>query len=339
MFHSTRLKLTAWYLLIIMTISVTFSVIIYRDLANEINRFEQQQRYRIERRLIQNLPGPPPVPLPTANPELLSETRHRFLLVLALINAGILILSGGLGYVLSGLTLRPIQDMLDEQNRFISDASHELKTPLTSLKIAFEVYLRGKNPTPQEAKTLVTESIDEVNKLQSLSESLLQLAQYEKPQEQTLFEKVSLSEVVTQAVKKIKPIADRKKIGITSKVQEIIVKGNKNSLINCLVILLDNAVKYSGNGTKVSVTVEKTDGTATISVIDHGIGIAADDLPHIFDRFYRADSARIKTTVGGYGLGLPIAEKIVHTHNGTIQVKSKVNTGSIFTVRLSISFS
>ena len=109
--------------------------------------------------------------------------------MLIIVNSGILILSGGMGYVLSGLTLKPIKDMMDEQNRFISDASHELKTPLTSLKIAFEVYLRGKNPTPQETKTLITESIDEVNKLQSLSESLLQLAQYEKPQEKMVFKK------------------------------------------------------------------------------------------------------------------------------------------------------
>jgi two-component system, OmpR family, sensor histidine kinase CiaH len=339
MFHSARLKLTAWYLLIIMTISVMFSIIIYHDLSQEINRFEQIQRNRIERRLLENFPAPPPMPLPTANPELLIETNHRILLMLTLVNTGIFILSGGLGYFLSGLTLKPIKDMMEEQNRFISDASHELRTPLTSLKIAFEVYLRGKKPTPQEAKTLITESIDEVNKLQSLSESLLLLAQYEKPREQMVFEKVSLSHVVTLAVKKIKPIADHKKIGIISKTQDITVKGNTYSLIDCLVILLDNAIKYSKEGSNVSVTVGKTDSNASISVTDHGIGIATNDIPHIFDRFYRADSARIKASTGGYGLGLPIAQKIVDTHKGTIQVKSKVNVGSTFTIRLPVSFS
>jgi two-component system, OmpR family, sensor histidine kinase CiaH len=338
MFHSARLKLTAWYLLIIMTISVMFSIIIYRDLSNEINRFEQLQRYRIERRLMEQLPPGPPA-LPTASPELLDETRRRILFMLLIVNSGILVLSGGLGYALSGITLKPIKEMVDEQNRFISDASHELRTPLTSLKSAFEVYLRSKNSTPNEVKTLVTESIDEVNKLQSLSESLLQLAQYENPQQQIVFEKVSLSKVVTQAIKKIQPIADMKSISITSKIRDITVMGNSYSLIDCVIILLDNAVKYSTKGKNVSVTAGKTDGTAYISVSDHGLGISADDLPYIFDRFYRADSARLKTTTGGYGLGLPIAKKIVDTHKGTIQVKSKPNFGSTFTIRLPISFS
>ena len=340
MFHSARLKLTAWYLLIIMAISVMFSIIIYRDLSQEINRFEQIQRFRIERRLLENFPAPPPSPLPTANPELLNETRHRIFLMLIVVNGIIFFVSGGLGYILSGQTLRPIKNMMDEQNRFISYASHELRTPLTSLKIAFEVYLRGKNPTPQEAKTLVTESIDEVNKLQSLSESLLQLAQYEKPLEQKVFEKTSLTQVVTQAIKKIKPIADSKKINVTSKIQEVTVKGNKDSLIDCLVVLLDNAVKYSNKGAGgISVIVRKSDDEANISVTDHGIGISNQDLPHVFDRFYRADSARLKSTAGGYGLGLPIAKKIIDTHRGTIQVKSKINAGSTFTIRLPVSFS
>jgi signal transduction histidine kinase len=96
--------------------------------------------------------------------------------VLIALNLGILIISGGLGYVLADRTLKPIKEMMEEQNRFIGNASHELRTPLTSLKSAFEVYLRDNQPSLPEAKKLVKESIDEVNKLQSLSESLLKLA-------------------------------------------------------------------------------------------------------------------------------------------------------------------
>lgn len=339
MFHSARLKLTAWYLLIIMTISIMFSVIIYRDLSSEINRFEQLQRFRIERRLMETFPSPPPMPLPTANPELLGETRRRILLMLIIVNSGILVLSGGLGYVLSGLTLKPIKNMMDEQNRFISDASHELRTPLTSLKSAFEVFLRDKQPTTNDAKSLVKESIGDVNKLQSLTESLLELAQYEKPQEQITFKKISLPDVANQAIKKIKPIADQKHITITSKTKEISIKGNQYSLVDCIVILLDNAVKYSKEYTSITVVVGKTDGAAFLSVADHGAGIAQKDIPHIFDRFYRTDSARLKTTTGGYGLGLSIAKKIVDTHKGIIEAKSTLNRGSTFTVRLPVSFS
>ena len=338
MFHSARLTLTAWYLLIIMTISVMFSIIIYRDLSNEINRFEQLQRFRIERRLMETFPAPP-TPLPTANPELLGETRRRILLMLIIVNSGILVLSGGLGYILSGLTLKPIKDMMDEQNRFISDASHELRTPLTSLKSAFEVFLRDREPSVNEAKTLVQESIDEVNKLQSLSESLLQLAQYEKPQEQMIFEKVSLLAAVNQAIKKIKPVAELKHITITSKAREIFIKGNKFSLVDCIVILLDNAVKYSKERSSIIIATGKADGAAFVSVTDHGVGISQKDMPHIFDRFFRADGARLKTTAGGYGLGLSIAKKIIDTHRGTIEVKSSLHKGSTFIIKLPISFS
>src|SRR3989338_803664 len=148
-FHYARLKLTAWYLLIIMALSTLFSLVIYNALTAEVDRFERAQRFFIERRLQEgSLPLPPPTdgrrlfPFNNGepiNPELLAETKQRILLTLILANAGILIVSGGLGYFLAGRTLRPIKDMMDEQNRFITDASHELKTPLTSLRTELEV--------------------------------------------------------------------------------------------------------------------------------------------------------------------------------------------------------
>jgi two-component system, OmpR family, sensor histidine kinase CiaH len=336
MFHSARIKLTAWYLLIIMTISVMFSIIIYRDLSMEISRFERLQRFRIERRLLDQQFQLPFPPLPTANPELLNETRQRILFMLIIVNTGIVLLAGGLGYMLSGITLKPIKDMVDEQNRFISDASHELRTPLTSLKSAFEVFLRGKQQALTDAKTLARESIDEVNKLQTLSESLLALAQYGKPREQHMAEVVSLQEVVFLAVKKMRSLADLKHISFVLKTHEVFVKGDADSFTNCIVILLDNAIKYSKENSKIIITVGKTDGNASISVEDHGIGIDTKDLPFIFNRFYRADSARTKSQTGGYGLGLSIARKIIDIYNGTIGVKSKVHKGSVFIIRLPI---
>ena len=150
MFNSARLKLTAWYLLGIMCISILFSSIIYRGLMSEVNRFEQIQRFRFERRLEEGeiVPKtiifklPPPIP---GSQELIEETEKRILIMLITVNAGIFIISGLLGYVLAGRTLKPIKEMMDEQNRFISDASHEFRTPLTSLKSGFEVFLRNKH--------------------------------------------------------------------------------------------------------------------------------------------------------------------------------------------------
>lgn len=333
MFHSARITLTAWYLLIIMSVSITFSFVTYRVLVHEVERFDRARAFHIQHRL--QLEGVPPPPSFT-NPELVKEIEQRILTVLVLINSGILLLSGGLGYFLAGRTLAPIKEMMDEQNRFIEDVSHELKTPLTSLKSAFEVYLRNKHHTTQEANSIIRESIDEVNKLQSLAESMLELSHYEKQNHAMFFETVILAKIIDEAIRRIGPMAKRKKITIENNAKSLAVLGNATQLTDLFAILLDNAVKYSPSHSTVSVETAEQNKEVSISVIDHGIGIEEKDLPHIFDRFYRADTARSKTGGGGYGLGLSIAKKIIDAHSGSINVESKIHKGTTCTVRLSL---
>ena len=210
MFHSARIKLTAWYLLIIMLVSMSFSLVIYKVLVNEVDRFARTQTFRIERRFREGIYFPPEMHLrgtlpkaPIIDSELVDEIKGRLVFALLAINGGILIISGGLGFLLAGKTLRPIQDVVDEQNRFITDSSHELRTPLTSLKSAMEVNLRDKNLKLKDAKKLISENIEEVNKLQSLSDELLQLAQYQKPNNNTKFEKLEFVDVVRTSIKKV----------------------------------------------------------------------------------------------------------------------------------------
>jgi len=315
-----------------MLVSGAFSVVIYRAATFEVERFERIQRLRIEGRLRQ-LPGPLPVP---PNPELLEETRQRILFLLVAINAGILVLAGGLGYVLAGRTLQPIQNMVEDQNQFITDSSHELRTPLTALKSGLEVNLRDKNLTLAAAKTVMQDSIGEVNRLQSLSDGLLHLAQYQTTGRQGIWEKISLTQVANQAIREVAVMAKQKKIVIDNQVSDATIKGEGASLLELAVILLDNALKYSPSGTTVTIGTAKTDGHIKLWVKDQGPGIGTKDLPHIWDRFYRADTAR---SSGGYGLGLAIAQKIVHTHQGTITVQSQVKKGTTFTVKLPVKSS
>lgn len=309
-----------------MCISIIFSVMIHRVLVGEVRRFERMQRFRIERRF-HSLSS-------ITNPELVKETEQRILMILIMINVGIFLVSGGLGYVLAGRTLKPIKEMVEEQNRFISDASHELRTPLTSLKTSFEVYLRNKNQTLPEAKTLMTESIKEVNTLQSLSESLLQLTYYQDTDGQVKFKKNPVKDIIQEAIHKVEPLAKQKKIAVKYDSTNLQIKWDKSTLIDCVVILLNNAIKYSPRGTIIAIKTKKIDHAVTISVIDQGIGISQKDLPRIFDRFYRADSARTKKYAGGYGLGLSIAKKIVDMHKGSIRVESSLGKGSVFTLQL-----
>jgi signal transduction histidine kinase len=304
MFQSARIKLTAWYLAIIMTVSILFSLLV-------LNRFRRELRR--------------PFPFPP-NPQIFLEIRQRLAVTLVFINGAIFFLAGGLGYVLAGKTLQPIQEMVEAQNRFISDASHELKTPLTSLKTAFEVYLRKKK------STIIKESLAEVNKLQVLTEGLLQLS-YDQP---IVLVPVALAVVVYQAVKRIQPLAQVKKISLSVAKTKLKILGNQEQLVELLVILLDNAVKYSPAGSRIKLGVNRVDKKAIVTVADNGIGISRKDLPHIFDRFYRADAARARTGRGGYSLGLAIAKKIVAAHRGSIKVASRLGKGTVFQLTFSL---
>jgi len=341
MFQHARIKLTLWYLLIIMAISVSFSTVIYTMINREFERFARSQRFKIEQQMqkesaierfrIQNETPPPPI----MDPELITETRHRLIWNLVMINSLICLLSSILGYMLAGKTLRPIQTMIDEQNQFITDASHELRTPLTSMKSAVEVALRDKKQTMNDMKTILEDNIHDINKLERLSDQLLTLAHFEQPNGTMPMEPFPLSESLDQAIKNIDSVRKSKSIHIQEPkiLPSVSILGYKDEITSVFTIILDNAIKYSPEKTDIILKTKVQNTKIEIGVQDQGIGITKNDLPHIFDRFYRADPARTKSDANGYGLGLAIAKKIIEKHHGTIECQSTVGKGSTFTLR------
>lgn len=334
MFQSARLRLTLWYLLIIMCISFLFSGIIYRDINAELVHVEQISRLHRAHmeRLFPNSSFQNP-----AYDELqaVEDARRRLVYTLIFINSSILFLSGLAGYFLSGRTLKPIKTMLDEQNRFITDASHELKTPLTALRSEIEVYLLGKNRNRKEAEAILQSNLEEVIALQKLSENLMHLAKYQETQGiQKSFEKLSVLDLIENALKRVVPLARSKQIKIIHDIADTVVFGNKQELIEVFVILLDNAVKYSAAKTDVHIRSKQSQSFTDIRISDKGMGISETDLPYIFDRFYRADKSRTKKETAGYGLGLAIVQQIIDDHNGTISVKSREGKGTTFILHL-----
>ena len=342
MFHRARIKLTLWYLLIIMTVSVSFSTVIYTMINREFERFARSQRFKIEQQLqkesaierfrIQNETPPPPI----MDPELIKETRQRLIWNLVIINGLICILSSALGYLLAGKTLRPIQTMIDEQNQFITDASHEFRTPLTSMKSAIEVALRDAKKTVKDTNIVLEDNLKDIGKLQSLSDQLLALAQFQKPNGNAVMKHVSLESCVKTAIHHVEGLRKAKTITIKQSSVDGNILGHEHEIIDCLVILLDNAIKYSAANDTVTISIQKKHSAFECIVKDNGIGIAKKDLPHIFDRFFRSDEARTKKGAGGYGLGLAIAKKIVERHNGTIDVESTLGKGSAFILRFPV---
>src|SRR3990167_11365683 len=332
MFNRARIKLTVWYLAIIMSVSLLFSAVIYRGADIELSRIERRQQIRIEhfRPQFFRLPDFPDmfVPVPV------DEIRKRLIAALIIINGGILILSGGAGYFLAGRTLQPIEDMVEEQNRFIADASHEFRTPITSLKSQTEVSLRDKKLTLAEAKALLKSNLEETDNLQSISDRLLELAQIEKPN-YFVFTTLDIKTVINEALVKVKPLVKQKNMVITTqKIKPQTMDGDRMRLLEMLVIFLDNAIKYSPLNTAVSLSVTTAGQSVIVKISDQGIGINREDLPHIFERFFRGDKSRTNYDVSGYGLGLSIAKKIIDAHHGTIQVTSLKGQGTSFTISL-----
>lgn len=329
MFRSATVKLTTLYLLIIIAISLFFSVNLYNLAYNELERGLQRQTMDLQRapRLRDILND-----RLTPTYEQLEEGRQRILWRLFYANLGIALLGGVGCYFLARATLRPIEEAMEKQNRFTADASHELRTPLAAMQSEIEVALRSKKLTKAEAKKLLGSNLEEVAKLSSLASGLLSLANGKDTFVSR--EKIDISKVAKAAVESFKEAAKLKKVQISSSGSTAWVMADRQALTQVLNILIDNAIKYSKPGTSISVETNKAGKQAIISVADQGIGINQSNFAHIFERFYRADSSRSKNNTGGYGLGLSIAKQLVEQHKGTIGVKSAVNKGSTFSVKL-----
>lgn len=333
MFESARIKLTAWYLVIIMFISIIFSVAFYNVSTREIRRFirmlELRQEFRSE-----GIPTPAVRPgnLPTI--EDLTEAENHLKIILIIINGIILIIAGGAGYILAGRTLRPIKEMLDEQNRFTTDASHELRTPLTALRAEMEASLFDKHLSIGKVRSLIKSNLEEVIKLQTLSDDLLELAQYQDPNRKKTLTNLSLLQIIEDTLKKVLPLAKKKKITINNQINDIQIRANNNDLNQVFVIIIENAIKYSPEKSKITLSCQKLDHTAEIIITDQGMGINKKDLPFVFDRFYRGDKSRTKTETTGFGLGLSIAKKIIEEHQGSINIESNLGKGTKVILRL-----
>lgn len=272
----------------------------------------------------------------------LSELLNR----LMLINFMILLVGAGASYFLSGKTLEPIEQALNQQRQFVADAAHELKTPLTALHTSLEVDLMDSGINKKTRKLLL-DNLNEVRRLESLTDKLLKLAHAESSRDNLRQLPVSLNKVVESAINQVKPIAQKRKIKIRPTINlaaedSLTIRGNQDSLIEMMVILLDNAIKFSDKNSTVTIRLTKQGELGIIEIKDQGIGISGKELNLIFDRFYRVDSSRQKTdkdgltelSSGGYGLGLSLAKQIAANHRGTIEVESELGKGSTFRVRL-----
>lgn len=331
-FEKAAVKLSVFYVVIVMAISVTFSVSLYKISSREVDR-GVGKTFGIINQYSPDYSPPGFESLDLLRSKQVDEISDHLKTNLFYYNLVILAMASVLGYFLARKTLAPLEKSMESQKRFTADASHELRTPLTAMRTEIEVALRNEELSIRESRQLLKSNIEEISKLEHLSDVLIKLARYQEIRAN--FQAIDISEVLVESFERLQSLAESKKIIFKNQLKSVKVLGDKGALVELFVIILDNAIKYSDKGKRIEISVDLARGGAKVMIRDHGIGIRALDLPHIFDRFYRADSSRTKDGVcNGYGLGLALAKEIVGVHGGDISVSSIVGKGSEFTVFL-----
>jgi heavy metal sensor kinase len=227
-------------------------------------------------------------------------------------------------------TFARLETSFAQQARFTADAAHELRTPVTVLLTQTQSALAHERPA-EEYRETVEACQRAAQRMRRLIESLLELARLDAGQEPLRREECDLARIAPDGLELIRPLASARGIHIHTDLSPAVCHGDADRLAQVVTNLLSNAIDYNHDGGEVRVTTQRTNGTATLTVNNTGPGISAEDLPHIFERFHRADKAR---TAGHSGLGLAIVQAIVLAHGGEIEVRSEPDAGATFTVRL-----
>ncbi len=255
----------------------------------------------------------------------------------ALIFLGLLamVIATAAGHFMSGRAIVPLKEAYEKQRQFAADASHELRTPLAVVMASAELLLNDPSIQSPFLKQVIEDVRDEVKKMTKLVGDLLVVARSDNKALKLKPQKFDLAELLQQNIRMMQPLAEKKKVALHEKnMKKTMIHADEQKIKQLVLILVDNAVKYTPEGGEVTVSMEKAErGRVRFAVKDTGIGISEADREKIFDRFYRVDKARSRE-MGGNGLGLAIAQEIVNLHKGEISVESEQGKGTTFFVEL-----
>lgn len=309
LFGWTRIKLTFLYVLIIVVTLGVYSTALYFALLNNV-------RHEVVGTLDQ-----------TIRHQIFENAMDHVQLQIFLIDLVTFVIAAIGSYWLAGVNLRPIKKALEAQEAFSSDASHELRTPLAVMKTDIEVLLRSKVEMSEEVKKILNSNLEEINKLTSMTSELLDLA---RGKEKNSTE-IVISDIVKNEVSALHTLASQKKISLIVKgVSTNAMVADREAVGRVFKNIIANAISYTNEG-NVTITMSDTRNVTTITVVDTGIGISAQNLSQIFKRFYKVDSS---LNAAGSGLGLAIAKHIVEQCRGSIEIKSVLNQGTVVTIVL-----
>lgn len=232
--------------------------------------------------------------------------------------------------------MESLEDSFEAQRRFLTDASHELRTPTSVVKTISDVTLSNKVRSEEEYREALVKIAEATATMAQTIDSILRVARLDSDMLALKIERVNLLEAVKDAVALVSTMTVGRATEITVEGVEVFAECDREKITEAVVNLLTNALKYSSPGAGVTVRTGELDEGVFIEVRDKGVGIPEKDLPHIYDRFFRSDRAR--QSAGGTGLGLSIVKRVVDVHGATIDVDSEVGRGTVFRVRLSSKF-
>ena len=273
----------------------------------------------------------------TTERELVAEAIARVRLRVILVDAAVFAAVGVVGFWYALRTMRPINEALGNQRRFIANASHELRTPLAIMKADYEVAQRGP-PDVAELQRALDSGLEEVDRMSAVVADLLTLSRIDAREEPLELREVDVSALVDATVAKLAAFAAQRGVDVAREggEGELRAMADPERLQRALFNLVKNAVEHSPPGSRVAVRLAGDGAHARVQVADHGAGMTREQLDHVFERFYRADDARGRTS-GGSGLGLPIALWIVEAHRGTLRLASTPGRGTMATVLLPLT--
>ena len=267
----------------------------------------------------------------------LETSKSQLLLILSLSAIGAFSLAAVGGYFLTDTAVKPIEQAYMKQQQFTADASHELRGPLTAIKASIDIMRRHPERFEAKDNRKVGAIANATDQMTRLVEDLLFLARTEKKTTKSNpeYTSIALNDLLQKLVDLLEPLAEEKQITLSYQAfDEVTIRGNHDQLTRLFSNLLYNALNYTSEKGLVLVRLVQHNRLVKVAVEDTGVGIAPEDLSHVFDRFWRADKARHNS--GGTGLGLSIAQAIANTHQGKITVKSKLGIGTCFEVSLPI---
>jgi signal transduction histidine kinase len=329
MFKSARIQLTFFYLVAIIFVSflTTFGTRIVAENAfenqnsNARGQISQIVRQQVGLPLLQS-------PLERVQQKQDNDAHDRLLVWTIYFNIIAIVVGVPISYWFAGRTLRPIEDAHKLQEKFASDASHELNTPLSVMKTENEVFLRQKNFKESEARSLIVSNLEEIQRLELLTNNLLTLSDFANTKNIKM-SAIDTNKITNDAISLLAKIYPDQVNRVKLNVTDLKVFGNQESLSQVIFIFLDNAIKYSPKTNEINLVGRQDNDMYVFSVIDEGNGINEADMPKIFERLYRGDLNR-SSKIPGHGLGLALAKEIANANQAGLSVSNNSKKGATF---------